>query len=64
MKCACGNDLFYGHQIIRTDVIVDANGNFHSDVTEKLEQAVYDSDKPYGPFTCTKCKKVYDELCV
>ena len=62
MICTCGNDRFYGHQIIRADVIVGADGSFEANVTEHLEDSIYDAEKPYGPFTCTACGKEYDEL--
>lgn len=44
------------------DVICDEYGNFDSDITEGLESAIYDSEKPYGPFTCVECGEEYDEL--
>ncbi len=62
MKCTCGNNCFYAHQIIRADVIVDESGNFEKNLPGGLEAHVYDSERPYGPFVCTKCGKEYDEL--
>ena len=62
MVCTCGNDRFIAHQIIRADVIVGADGEFLENVTETLEASIYDSDKPYGPFTCAACGREYDEL--
>ena len=62
MICTCGNDRFYGHQIVRVDVIVDADGSFESNVTDPMENSIYDAEKPYGPFTCTVCGREYDEL--
>ena len=62
MLCVCGNDRFYAHQIIRADVIVDSDGAFLENATERLEESIYDAERPYGPFTCTKCGKEYDEL--
>ena len=62
MKCTCGNDRFIAHQIIHADVIVGADGEFLENVTETLEASIYDSEKPYGPFTCTACGREYDEL--
>jgi len=49
-------------QIVRVDVIVDAGGSFESNVTNPMENSIYDAEKPYGPFTCTVCGKEYDEL--
>ena len=62
MICTCGNDRFYGHQIIRADVIVGADGSFKGNVMDRLEDSIYDSEKPYRPFTCTTCGKKYEEL--
>lgn len=62
MICSCGNNRYIGHQILRTDVIVDESGSFYSNMEGGLESAIYDSGKPYGPFTCTKCRQEYDEL--
>lgn len=56
MKCECGNDKFYAHQIQHCDVIVDENNNWE----ENAE--CYDTGAPYGPYTCTKCGKEYDKL--
>lgn len=56
MKCNCGNDKFFAHQIARHDIIVDEHNNFQENVD------IYDSEAPYGPYTCTKCDKEYDEL--
>lgn len=62
MICSCGNNRYVGRQILRADVIVDEKGDFYSNQECGLESAIYDSEKPYGPFTCTQCGKIYDEL--
>ena len=62
MICTCGNDRFIGYQIIRADVIVGVDGSFLENVTDRLEDSIYDAEKPYGPFTCTACGREYDEL--
>ena len=56
MLCECGNDRFYAHQHVLHDVLVNENGNFIQD------EGSIDSEEPHGPFMCTQCKKVYDEL--
>ena len=63
MKCKkCGNNKFYAHQLCRMDVIVDENGEFEDNVhPEAMGQDIYDSGKPYGPFTCTKCGWEYEK---
>ena len=55
-KCRCGNELFGAHQQARHDVVVDASGIFQRDI------GIYDSENPYGPYTCTKCGAEYEEL--
>ena len=60
--CPCGSHLFTGHQLMRADVIVDGDGGFYDNLDCGLDAAVYDSEKPYGPFRCMKCHTEYDEL--
>lgn len=63
MKCkVCGNDKFYGHQVLRTDVICDEHGRFLQNLMDGMGPYIYDAETPYGPFTCTKCGTEYDEL--
>ncbi len=62
MLCKCGNDKFNGRQLCRVDVIVDEDGNWHSNTGKNDTIIVYDAENPYGPFTCTKCGKEYGEL--
>ena len=62
MKCVCGNDKFIGHQVVRADIVVNQDGDFDSNLECGLDAAVYDTEDPYGPFTCTACGKEYDEL--
>ena len=61
MRCKCGNDKFYAHQLVYLDVTVDESGEFHSNL-EDIAAAIYDSERPYGPYTCTKCAAEYDTL--
>lgn len=56
MRCECGGERFMAHQISRHDIVVDGAGNFLED------HGIYDSETPYGPFTCTSCGKEYEEL--
>ena len=62
MRCTCGCARFIGHQLIRADVMVGGNGEFLENCGPSLEAAIYDAEKPYGPFTCTGCGKEYEEL--
>ena len=61
MKCECKNDKFNAHQKCRMDVIVNEHGEWEENTPDDAS-ACYDSETPYGPFTCTKCGKVYEEL--
>lgn len=63
MKCKiCGSETFEAHQILYADVICDGDGEFVENLADTLDESVYGSDRPYGPFTCTKCGAVYEEL--
>ena len=55
MKCPnCGNNRFYAHRVVHTDVIVDEDGDFQEDCPEGMHPTeIYEVDKPYGPYTCT-----------
>ena len=57
MKCPkCGNDqTFTAHQVSRHDIIIDSNGHFLED------KGIYDSETPYGPFSCTECDHEFDQ---
>ena len=46
----------------RANIIVDANGEFYANVESGLEGAIYDAERPCGPFVCTVCTSKYDEL--
>ena len=61
MICECGNKEFYAHQLCRMDIICDEDGNWVKN-TPNDQSCVYDAENPYGPFTCTKCRKEYGEL--
>jgi hypothetical protein len=61
MKCECGNDKFYAHQVCRMDVIVNEHNDWEKNSPDD-NSACYDADSPYGPYRCTKCNKEYEEL--
>lgn len=57
MTCPnCGNDEFYAKMTAYHDVTVDEDGDLVED------NGYEDSDFPYGPFTCTECGSVFDDL--
>lgn len=62
MKCVCGNDRFFAHQVCYHDVIVDEDGEFLDNDEGMYLNGIYASDKPYGPFVCDVCGREYDEL--
>jgi len=56
-KCPkCGCQKFYAHQNCCHDIIVDGHSNFLDDIK------VYESDYPYGPYTCFDCGHKMDNL--
>ena len=56
MKCECGNNRFFAHQVCHHEVIVNGDNVFMEDAE------IYESELPFGPYYCTKCGKKYDEL--
>lgn len=62
-RCSCGNPEFYAHQVCRMDIVCDGSGNWIKN-TPSDDSSCYDADNPFGPFTCTKCRKEYEELVV
>jgi len=58
----CNSDIFYAHQIVRLDIIVDKHGDWFKNIHEDVTQDIHDSGTPYGPFTCTNCGHQFDEL--
>lgn len=58
MVCAyCGCKRFIGHQLVRMDVVVDEDNAF---IEQHGESPVYDSETPYGPYTCEDCGAEFD----
>lgn len=55
-RCACGNTKFLAHQRSYHDVFVYTDNIFLDD------NGIYESERPYGPFTCTECGAEYAEL--
>lgn len=55
-KKTCTCEKFYAHQIVRMDIEVDIDNNFI------CAGEIYDSEEPYGPYTCMDCGQEYDEL--
>lgn len=55
-RCTCGNTRFSAHQRCYMDIIVDSNNDFIRNV------GIYESDRAYGPYSCTACGTEYEEL--
>lgn len=52
----CGGKEFIGNQKVSNTVIVDAEGNWIRD------NRAYDRENPFGPFECSNCGELFDEL--
>lgn len=52
----CKGTTFSAHMLQRRYVVVDSCNNWIED------EECYDSEKPYGPYTCRKCGAEYDSL--
>ena len=68
-KCKCGCDKFVAHQVLYADVLVDSENNFesnwdtlHGRPCNSADKAIYESERPYGPYTCAACGTEYDSL--
>lgn len=57
----CGCNKFHGHQLVRMDVICTSQG-FEENVHNDISQDIYDSEQPYGPFSCVDCGQEYEDL--
>jgi len=57
IKCPkCGGTRFMAHQQCYHDVIVDGDNNFEED------KGIYESNHPYGPYSCIECGEERDIL--
>lgn len=61
LRCNCGCETFLAHQRIYVDIYVDSSLNFASNLHDDLEKSIYEADNPYGPYTCKRCSKEYDD---
>lgn len=59
-KCGCPE--FFAHQRIYTNIIVDGDNHFLSNISSDGSNSVYDSDDPYGQYECKICGAEYDDL--
>jgi hypothetical protein len=55
-SCVCGNTRFTASQLCYHDVIVDSDNNFIDNI------GIFQSESPYGSYSCTKCGAEYEEL--
>jgi len=62
-RCSCGNGEFYAHQVCHMDIVCDGGGEWVRN-TPSDDSCCYESINPFGPFTCTKCRKEYEELVI
>lgn len=61
MKCKCGCDRFFAHQLLRVEIIVDGKGYYEEDAGKTLADSIYDAET-YGPYTCVECGAEYEDL--
>lgn len=62
MACKCGGNRFVAHQRVYVDVVVDGDNYFLENCGKDTDDAIYEAEDPYGPYTCLKCEKVDDDL--
>jgi len=60
--CEEGCSKFIARQRCYHDIIVDNDNNFIQNDALPGQSSIYESEIPYGPYTCVKCGKEYDEL--
>lgn len=60
-KCK-SSDRFTAHQMVRMDVIVGSDNEFIEPINGegKESSSIYDSEDPYGPYTCMACHHEFD----
>ena len=56
----CGCTVFFGHQEVHADVIVDGNNEFLDHAGDKDDP--YYAGKPFGPYICANCREDYGDL--
>lgn len=56
----CGGTRFFGHQVCRIDILVNEDNEFAGNLSGGAEANIYDSETPYGPYTCIKCNYEFD----
>lgn len=64
-KCPyCGNDVFAAHQICHLDVLVGPDGKFleNDSADGSADDAIYEGETPFGPYTCTHCGAEFEDL--
>lgn len=63
LKCPkCGSTKsFNAHQVCYLDVVVDDYGTFINNLCRSANKSIYDSEEPYGPYTCRECGETFDE---
>jgi len=54
--CKCSSTNFSAHQRCYHDIVVNSSNIY------KKDNGVYESENPYGPYTCIRCGAVYDDL--
>lgn len=58
----CQGKEFSANQVCRVNVVVDSQNNFLRNESENMESSVYDSDNPFGPYSCLSCGEEYEDI--
>lgn len=58
-RCSCGCGTFFAFQNVKRSVTVNTKGEFLGEAEDKDAEVI---SKPYGPYECTRCGRVYKTL--
>ena len=63
LKCPkCGSvESFNCHQVCYVSAVVDDQNMLVDKLCLPANRNIFDSDIPYGPYTCRKCEEIFDE---
>lgn len=63
MKCPfCNGNEFTAHQVCHMDILVDDDNMFLANPNGTADTNIYESQEPFGPYTCTTCGAEFENL--
>lgn len=63
MKCPfCNGNEFTAHQVCHMDILVDGDNRFLANPNGTADTNIYESQEPFGPYTCTTCGAEFENL--